>query len=319
MERLDDNELTSRESSSGIAGTSTSTETGDRTTPEPSVNELKAEISQTQGNLQQTLSEIQERLSPANIAEQAKNTVRDATVGKVTDMAERAGDTASRMAERAGDTASRMVEQTRRAAEGLPRPVRENPLPLALIGVGLAWLLIRTRSSNGRSDWDRDRNWSRDNRNDDWYDEYGGTPGRSSYGRAQEYSEYSEYSAFSDRTGQTGSSSESNVSERVGEMASDVSRRARSLSRTTQNRLEQTMRENPMALGIVALAAGALIGTMMPRTEMEDSYMGEARDNIVDSARQMAEEKVQTLSDAVRDSGETGSNNAPNTSSSSPS
>ena len=80
------------------------------------VDELKAEISETQGQLQQTLAAIQERLSPAHLAEQAKNTVRDATVGRVTDMAEQVG-----------HTANRMVEQTRRAAEGLPRPIRNNP------------------------------------------------------------------------------------------------------------------------------------------------------------------------------------------------
>src|SRR4029450_4617157 len=89
---------------------------GEAVAPEPTVDELKAEISETQGQLQQTLTEIQERLSPAHLAEQAKNPVRDATVGRVTDMAEQIG-----------QTASRMVEQTRRAAEGLPRPIRNNP------------------------------------------------------------------------------------------------------------------------------------------------------------------------------------------------
>ena len=85
-------------------------------------------------------------------------------------------------------------------------------------------------------------------------------------------------------------------------MASDVSRRARDLSRTTQNRLGETMRNNPMAVGAVALAAGALIGTLMPRTEVEDTYMGETRDTVVDSAREIAEDKVQELSNIVRDS-----------------
>ena len=85
-------------------------------------------------------------------------------------------------------------------------------------------------------------------------------------------------------------------------MASDVSRRARDLSRTTQNRLGQTMRDNPMAVGAVALAAGALIGTLMPRTEVEDTYLGETRDTVVDSAREIAEDKVQELSKVVRDS-----------------
>ena len=53
-----------------------------------------------------------------------------------------------------------------------------------------------------------------------------------------------------------------------------------------------------MVLGAVALAAGALIGTLMPGTDVEDSYMGETRDTVVDSAREMAEDNVEKLSQA---------------------
>ena len=156
MERLDDNEGP-RVLGGGSEGDGRRRIDG----PEPTVNELKAEISQTQGQLHQTLSEIQERLSPAHIAEQAKNTVRDATVGKVTDMAEQAG-----------QTASRMIEQTRRAAAGLPRPVRNNPWPLALIGVGVAWFLMNSARDDA-DDWRRD---------DEMGDEFGGN-----YRRQHEY------------------------------------------------------------------------------------------------------------------------------------
>ena len=167
MERLDDNEVSPKGSSAGVAARAT--DAGELTAPEPTVNELKAEISQTQGQLHQTLSEIQERLSPAHIAEQAKNTVRDATVGKVTDMAEQAG-----------QTASRMIEQTRRAAAGLPRPVRNNPWPLALIGVGVAWFLMNSARDDA-DDWRRD---------DEMGDEFGGNDRRQ-----HEYSEYSDTAA----------------------------------------------------------------------------------------------------------------------------
>ena len=60
-----------------------------------------------------------------------------------------------------------------------------------------------------------------------------------------------------------------------------------------------------MVLGAVAVAAGALIGTLMPRSDVEDAYMGEARDTVVGSAREMAEDKVQELSNVVRDGSRT--------------
>jgi len=246
---------------------------GDAVAPEPTVDELKAEISQTQDQLQQTLTEIQERLSPAHLAEQAKHTVRDATVGRVTDMAEQVG-----------QTASRMVEQTRRAAEGLPRPVRNNPWPLALIGVGAAWFFVQSRSQDA-ADWRHD---------DEWETGPYGAPDRRRH-------EYPPHASDRGRTAAAASATASDVTERVRELATDATRRARVLSRDTHYRLGRTMQDNPMVLGAVALAAGALIGTMLPGTEVEDAYLGETRDSLVDSAREIAEDKVQELSQAVRD------------------
>jgi len=279
----------------------------DEVTPaEPDVSELKAEIAQTRDEMQGTIAEIQERLSPAHLAEQAKNTVREATIGRVTNMAERAGETASAVA-----------TQTRRAARRLPRPVRDNPLPLALIGAGVVWLLARTRSQ--ATSWDDD------------YDDYeGGDYAGGAYGT--DYTSDSRYSTYDEsmpRGRRSRTSDRSRVSEvtsNVGEMASgaanrarevgrDVAsnvteiastagRRARELGRDTQSRLSQTMNDNPLALGAVALIAGALIGMMLPRTQGGDSYLGETRDNVLDSAREMAEDKVQQLTDTVRESGE---------------
>jgi hypothetical protein len=70
------------------------------------------------------------------------------------------------------------------------------------------------------------------------------------------------------------------------------------LTRTTgdvQTRIARSMRENPLAYGVAALAAGALMGSLMPRTEVEDEYLGETRDSLLDSAREMAEDTVQKL------------------------
>ena len=93
------------------------------------------------------------------------------------------------------------------------------------------------------------------------------------------------------------------VTGKLGNVASDVGHRAREIGRSTQNRLSRTMRDNPLALGAVAVIAGAVIGSMLPRSAVEDSYLGETRDDLVDSAKEIAHEKVQKLSDATRPSG----------------
>lgn len=56
--------------------------------------------------------------------------------------------------------------------------------------------------------------------------------------------------------------------------------------------LSWTVGENPLIGGAIALIAGAIIGSLVPRTEMEDNYLGDARDTIVDNAKQMAESAV---------------------------
>ena len=242
---------------------------------EPTVHELKAEISETQDQLHQTLTAIQERLSPAHLAEQAKNSVRDATIGKVT-----------HMAEQVGDTATRMVDQTRRAASSLPDPIRNNPWPLALIGVGVAWFFVRSRSQASAGDWQRgDNRWQRSpsSGRGRWERSYG--DGRAGYTSDMSPSDWSA----------------GDVAGGVQEFANDARESARDLSQRTQARVGRTLDANPMLLGAVALAAGALVGTLMPGTDLEDSYMGETRDTLVESAREMAEDKVQELSQAVRD------------------
>src|SRR4051812_21559582 len=55
---------------------------------------LRADIEQTRSELSTTIDAIQEKLNPQNIVDQAKETVREATVGKVEHMVSNATDTA---------------------------------------------------------------------------------------------------------------------------------------------------------------------------------------------------------------------------------
>jgi len=224
------------------------------------VEALKGEISHAQGELRETIAEIQERLTPSHLAEQARTAVRDATIGRV-----------SHMAERAGETASELTEQARRVARRLPAPVRENPMPMLLIGAGVAWLIgSRLADRPGRGRWDRE---------DYERGEYRGH----SYGRHDVESQVEERSDWS--SAEYSSASRLPARERVTRTGEQM-----------QARIARSMRENPLAYGVAAVAAGAVMGTLMPRTDMEDEYLGEARDTVVESARDMAEDAVHKIS-----------------------
>lgn len=92
---------------------------------------IRRQIDYTRAQMTTTINEIGERLSPDNLIEQAKSSVREATVGRIKDMSYQA---------------NRKVEGV---SAGLGQTVRENPLPVALIGLGLGWLLLADRGKRG--------------------------------------------------------------------------------------------------------------------------------------------------------------------------
>jgi hypothetical protein len=102
--------------------------------------EIRASIEQTRSEMSETINAIQEKLSPQHLMEQAKDSIRDATVGRVEEMVSNVGDKVGEMAGQAGDTAG-----------GLLETIKQNPMPAALAGVGLAWLFMKNQDSSSGS------------------------------------------------------------------------------------------------------------------------------------------------------------------------
>jgi ElaB/YqjD/DUF883 family membrane-anchored ribosome-binding protein len=227
----------------------------------PDVQQLKAEISDTQVELQQTVAEIQDRLSPAHLKHQAADTVREA--------------------------ATNVREATIGRVQHMVRG--QNPIPYALIGIGAAWLLANNRSS---------RRWD----GDDDYAEYDSSWNSSTSYISSEDEFNSPYAGEFRDTGSTGrgvgqraAELSSDARQRAAEMSREARQRARRVAMQARSRWNTMLDDNPMALGIAALAAGALVGAALPRTETENEYLGETRDSLVDSARTMAQETVQKV------------------------
>ena len=109
-------------------------------TPADDPQQIRLQIEQTRDEMSETIDAIQERLSPRNLVEQAKDSVREATVGKV-----------KQMAHNVSDTASDMADSTKEAASDLAERVRDNPWPTVLLGLGAAWLYMRNGYGNGAS------------------------------------------------------------------------------------------------------------------------------------------------------------------------
>jgi ElaB/YqjD/DUF883 family membrane-anchored ribosome-binding protein len=107
-----------------------------RDTPEDTAR-IRSEIARTREDMSETIDAIQERLSPRNLASQAKASVKEATVGRV-----------KQAARNVSDSASNIAGSTKETAVDVAESVKHNPWPALLIGAGAAWWLIdRSRNS----------------------------------------------------------------------------------------------------------------------------------------------------------------------------
>lgn len=92
-----------------------------------SPEEIRADIEETREEMGGTLDALGDRLDPNRLMNEAKENVREATIGRVEDAVGAAGETAK--------GATDMVMET----------IRRNPIPAALVGIG-AFLLWRNRA-----------------------------------------------------------------------------------------------------------------------------------------------------------------------------
>jgi hypothetical protein len=91
------------------------------------------QIKETRAEMADTIDAIQARLSPSGLIARAKETVRDVTVGRVKGLAQRAMPAV-------GEGRGESFWITPR----LIQAVKENPLPVALIGLAATVLMVRT-------------------------------------------------------------------------------------------------------------------------------------------------------------------------------
>jgi len=90
----------------------------------------------------------------------------------------------------------------------------------------------------------------------------------------------------------------SDTTEHLTQQSSEIYEKARS---TMQENINWMLEEQPLVLGAIGLAAGAVIGAMLPETEMENRTLGSARDELAETAKNMAQERVDALKSMAGD------------------
>ena len=264
---------------------------------EADTKRIRDEIENTRGEMSETIDAIQEKLKPGNIVANATERVKTATTERVRDMAETASQATRQAMDYGWET-----------ADGVVDTARQNPIPLALLGVGAAWWLVsRSKNSTSRDLDDRSYEESagvieRLRRNPvpaalagiglTWLasasSEQNGERPRYSRNEGSRYGGGNRATGYELNEQPDATGAISVVTSRTKEYAADAADSVQRMARQRKNQLQRTMEQNPLLVGASALILGAAVGLAVPESDTENEWMGDARDNVVDRARDMA-------------------------------
>lgn len=165
--------------------------------------EIQHDIERTRSEMESTLTAIEQRLTPGQLFDQGMDYLRHSG---------------------GAEFVSNLGEQA-----------KNNPMPVALVGIGLAWLMASSKQPQS-----------------------------------------------------PGSMNTSQIRERT----SGAVQSAQQQIERARGGIESMLREQPLALGAIGLAVGAMLAAAAPRTRQEDELMGEARDRLAEKAAAAGKEQV---------------------------
>jgi hypothetical protein len=171
--------------------------------------------------------------------------------------------------------------------------IKENPMPLAVMGLGLAWLMSTKKSA------------------DAGYDRYRG------YEEPRSFAPYSDGGGMRDRMEALGDKA-SSAKDRLSDMGAAAGERGRqavhglgSAAGAAADRAAQygdqakqafgsVLEREPLIIGALGLVVGAAIGASLPNTAVEDRAVGPLRDKVLDKGKELAQDGLQQASDVAQ-------------------
>lgn len=89
--------------------------------------------------------------------------------------------------------------------------------------------------------------------------------------------------------------------QRTGDSMHHAADRARDGARRANEGAHRMLNENPMAAGAIAIAVGALLGSVLPSTRKEDELLGRTSDRLKGDARDLARKGRDKVAEAGRE------------------
>ncbi|HEY0845888.1 MAG TPA: DUF3618 domain-containing protein [Noviherbaspirillum sp.] len=254
--------------------------------------EIESDIERTRADFSSTIDAIQSKLTPRELMDQAVDYALTTTPGAF--------------------------------SANLVNTVRDNPIPVALIGIGVAWLMASGKQGQAAPAMRRQRYARRaayypegdvGYEGDMGYDQASMSTGssgdsmthraasktsevgRDMKGKASEVGHRisDSASAMTDRVQQAGQSARTRLQETASSAQvrmSEMRQRSREQYYRTKDRVGQFADEQPLVLGALGIALGAALGALLPTTRRENELMGRTRDDLLDRAKETAREQA---------------------------
>lgn len=248
-----------------------------------SSEQLEREAEATRARIAATLAELRTRISPGQMLDDALDHARDGNGAEL--------------------------------VRNLGRQAADNPVPVALLGAGLAWLMLAQRkSANGkgtRTNGDGsvattepaslNEMYDRTNRTTTMASKVEKTTRRVSrkVDAAAETSSDAATSAY-DRASDMMDRARETTTETYGR-ARDAAERSVSSAIDGARGITKFMQEEPLIVAGLGIALGALVGALLPATEIENRAMGEASDKLKRDAREATREQWERGKDIAED------------------
>jgi ElaB/YqjD/DUF883 family membrane-anchored ribosome-binding protein len=200
----------------------------------PGTEQIEDDIRTTRRNIDDKIERIQQRLSPGDV------------VDNVIDFAKTNGGA---------------------LAGSVGRTVRDNPVPIAMIGAGIVWLALSTRSRYQAEAAD-EADTVDDNDND------------------------SDTHTLRDRA--------TALRDDVRDRAGKIGRQARIQALRAKKSSGRFVKDHPILVGAAGIALGAAVAASLPRSEREDRAFGEHSDRAKEAARSAAVKEGRKIQDAAK-------------------
>jgi uncharacterized protein DUF3618 len=233
-----------------------------------SPQEIEQDIIDTRAELGELLDEVERKLAPRQLLERGIDMLKDTMSGEAT---------------------------------GLGETLRQNPLPLALIGLGVGWMLL-SEGARGKVS-DRAGDLARQLRDKVKDTVSGGEPEYPGSYASQEPS--AGYAYARQKSGRVMGETQERLS-RVGDAAREGMQRAGDYAGAAGQRLSDVrsrigglVEDHPLALGMLGVLAGAVVALLLPRSELEDRLVGPAGEEVRRRAAQLGREAADRAQEAV--------------------